>query len=178
MNNFFSDYFWRDGVPYGVGVAEEDSPTSYKIVMDPYRKRISIEKYATGEFTSIIYDSILLDFRQLKSLEHAAWQKTTLRATPQQATCLIRNPDDRVLFIETHLFKNGRCCECRVHSPHGHLLSTHKMFYTSFNDAFNGVKLFDQNEHLIMYKHYEVDSDGAEFTQLIKEEWRPEPMPR
>lgn len=173
MSKYFSDYFWRNGIPYGKGAVKEEFSSTYKIVMDPYRKHISIEKYAKGEFISVIYDSILLDFRQLKSLEQAAWQRIELSSTPQKVLCLIRNPDDRVLFLETHLFEQERCRECHIHSPHGHFLSVHKMFYTALGDPFNGVMLFDQNEHLVMYKHYEVDPLTCEFTQLTKEEWSP-----
>lgn len=173
MTKHFKDYVWKGGLPYGITPQEEAAQQSrtYKILMDPYRKRVSIEKYALEQFVSVIYDSALLDFRHLKPTEHMAWQKVVISETGDKTVCLIRNQDDRIAFIETHLFQNELCRECHVHSPHGLLLSVHKMLYKSLNDPWNGVVLYDQNQHPVMYKCYEVDEQTGEFTNLITEDW-------
>lgn len=175
MSKHFRDYGWKGGIPYGKGVSEENlkipAAETYKIIMDPYRKRISIEKYDQMQFASIIYDSALLDFRHLKSDEQTAWQKTPIANGCGKETCIIRNQDDRILFVESYLFEGERCRECIVHSPHGHLLSKHKMFYTGLNDSFNGVILFDCNERPVMRKSYNIDESTGEFTDLTHEEW-------
>lgn len=169
----FKDYIWKDGLPYGVDFVEDPfqfyGPT-YKIVMDPYRKRISIEKYLKGLFEGIIYDSALLDFRHLKKPEQMAWEKTT-QQNNGATECLIRNQDDRVLFIESYSFEGKRCRECCVKSVHGFPLSLHRMYYTALNDSFDGVVLYDSNEHPVMMKRYEIDSETGEFTTLLEEKW-------
>lgn len=172
MTKYYKDYIWKDGIPYGLDPIEEITKTdSYKIIMDPYRKRISIESYLKGQFSTIVYDSILLDFRQLRQPEQTAWQKIPITETPELMVCLIRNEDDRVLFTETHIFVNDLCRECRVSAPHGIPLSLHKMLYKSLGDPFNGVILYDQNEHPVMYKRYEFDEITQQFTTLLEEEW-------
>lgn len=176
MIKHFHDYIWREGIPYGIGFIEDPSqlhtPT-YKIVMDPYRKRISIEKYSKGLFEGIVYDSALLDFRHLKKPEQMAWEKTTQHDDNGSLICLIRNQDDRLLFFETYLFESELCRECRVKSVHGYPLSTHRMFYTALNDPFNGVILYDCNEHPVMMKRYDINPETGEFTTLLEETWNP-----
>lgn len=174
MSKHFKDYIWKGGIPYGIHPVNENeglTPLSYKIVMDPYRKRISIEKYEQDAFDAVIYDSALLDFRHLKAPEQHAWQKTVVSESENTITCMIRNQDDRILFLETHLFSDGLCRECRVKSPHGCLLSIHRMFYTRMKDSFNGVILFDINEHPVMLKKYAVDPHSGEFTDLLEANW-------
>lgn len=163
----YRDYVWKDGIPYGIGEEE----TGYKIVMDPYRKRICVEHYAGEAIPKIIYDSALLDFRHLKSPEHAAWQKTTVRETVDEAVCLIRDQNDRLLFIETHFFVEHLCRECRVTSLHGIPLSHHKMFYTHLNDPFDGVILYDAHAHPVMCKRYRFDEESQQFTDLLEARW-------
>lgn len=174
MNKNFKDYFWKEGIPYGIEVADSVSATqglTYKIIMDPYRKRISIESYRQGQFSAVVYDSALLDFRHLKAAEQTAWQKIIIYEGDDGMRCLIRNQEDRLLFVETYLFQEGLCRECRVVSAHGVPLSLHRMFYTALHDAFNGVILYDQNSHPVMSKRYEVDKDTSEFTTLLLEDW-------
>jgi hypothetical protein len=174
MTKHYKDYVWKDAIPYGVQAIPEGeilSGRTYKIIMDPYRKRISLEKYTDGQLSAIIYDSALLDFRHLKSPEHAAWQKFTISESDEMAVCLIRNQDDRVIFLETHFFIDGVCRECRVHSPHGYPISSHRTFYISKQDPFNGVILFDQNEQPVMFKKYEVDPETGVFTVLKEANW-------
>lgn len=173
MTKHFSEYLWKGGIPYGIQPIDGDNleQDSYKITMDPYRKRISIEKYKAGHFVTCIYDSVLLDFRHLKASVHAAWEKTTLSESPSETVCLIRNQDDRAVFIEKHLFEKGLCRECHVTSTQGVPLSIHRMSYISLGDLFNGVTLYDANAHKVMCKVYEIDADTGEFTKLINEAW-------
>lgn len=174
MSEYFRDYVWKNGIPYGLQpITQEADEMAYKIISDPYRKRISIEKYIHHAFASVVYDSALLNFRQLKNPEQTAWQKTY--DTPLRT--FIRNEDDRLLFIETYQFKDHLCTECHVHSPHGLFLSLHKMHYKHFGDSFNGVILYDTNQHPVMIKHYEFDKPLKQFTKLIKEEWEIEKQP-
>lgn len=168
---FFKDYYWEEGIPKGKGNTEPaEGHETYKIVSDPYRKRISIEKYHGMILSEVIYDSIFLDFRQLRKGELMAWQTEKIEESLDQMICLIRNQDDRVVFRETHEFKQGYCRQCLVHSPQGTLLSIHKMSYVSFQDPFNGVVLYDANKHQVMMKKYDIDEQGS-FTNLLEESW-------
>lgn len=167
MTKHYQNYAWKDGIPYGVHEIDPSSEVSYKIVMDPYWKRISIEKYLKGYFEGIIYDSILLDFRHLKPSEQMAWQRTVVSETTEMTSCLIRNQDDRVLFIEEY-YKNN---ECHVKSAQGILLSIHKIYYEANGDPFNGVILYDINEHPVMFKKYDIDPLVGDFGELLEECW-------
>lgn len=169
---YFLDYYWKNGIPYGKEIVHcLESMPSYKIVSDPYRKRISIEKYLSGHFIESIYDSILLDFRHLKAAEQHAWQHSSISENESTSTSLIRNQDDRILFKEYSVFEQGFCRKCTIYSPQNILLSVHKMYYERLNDSFNGVILFDVNEHPVMKKKYEVDQDTGEFSVLLEECW-------
>lgn len=172
MNQLYSDYCWINGVPVGKGgSAEPFSGTSYKVVCDPYRKRISLEKYQKNQFCEVIYDSILLDFRHLRQHDFNAWRKIPVAESPQESKMLILSQDDRVLFWETCLFQEDLCRECRIHSAHGLFLSVHKMFYSQFNDPFDGVILYDSRQHPVMFKRYEFDTACRQFTHLLEEQW-------
>src|SRR5689334_3093773 len=100
QNDFFADYHWREGKPQGkISLTHEEviaNPIAYKIVKDPYQKQISIEQYEHGAFKTIVYDTLLFDFRHLKPTEQRGWQKQLLLETPQKVICLIRNGDDRI----------------------------------------------------------------------------------
>jgi len=171
MSKYYRDYVWKEGIPYGIDPLPENAEMSYKIAMDPYRKRISIEKYKKGNFSEIVYDSALLDFRHLKSAEQTAWQKVIYDEKPDQIISHIRNQDDRLVFIETYRFEKDFCKECFAKSPHNVPISHQKMYYTSLQDAFNGVVLFDNNNHPVMFKEYQVDEGTGEFTELLEEQW-------
>lgn len=174
MTQYFSNYIWKNGLPYGIqpGAGEEiNRRIFYKIASDPYHKRVSLEKYTFGNFTGIIYDSALFDFRHLKQGEQLAWQKTPISETENTALCHIRNQDDRLILIEEYLFEKGLCRECKAFSPIGPLLSVQKISYKAFNDPFNGVTLFDSNNHAVMSKHYEFNEETRQFSLLLKEDW-------
>ncbi len=170
----YKDYFWLKGVPKGRTALDDEqskaAEVSYKIVDDPYHKRYSVERYENGHFNSIVYDSILLDFRHLKPAEQQGWSKETTVTDESTVTCLIRNQEDRLIFLETHLFNGDVCRECTIFSPHGWLLAKSRMFYRSKDDATDGVILLDRQDRPVMYKLYEIGEDGS-FTELIEEQW-------
>lgn len=169
MLNLYSDYRWKEGFPIGTSPLEESLPSNhYKIVSDPYHKKISIEKYADKQFIETIYDTALLDFRSFKRPELTAWQKEVVS---EGAMCLIRNQDDRIVFLETYQFVDHLCRQCEVKSPHGITLSIHRMYYQSLGDSFNGVVLYDSNERPVMLKKYEFDLERQLFTTLLEEQW-------
>ncbi len=171
MTKYYRDYFWKEGIPYGLDAKENpiDLAESYKIVMDPYRKRISIEKYAFGVFISNIYDSALINFRHLSPVEQQGWQKMPLQEKSNGLDCIIRDQDDRVLFIETYTFEQNYCKKCVAKSPHGIILSFQEMHYKILGDKENEVILYDSNQHPVLQKIYEADPQDGEFTNLIRE---------
>lgn len=171
MTRHHKDYVWKEGIPYGIQFCDKVSGPTYKIVSDPYRKRITVEEYVNGDFRRIIYDSALFDFRQLKLGEQLAWQKTQVSESGDHVVCHIRNQDDRLILVEEYTFEGQRCRECRAFSPLGVLLSVQKMSYRLCNDLFDGVVLLDSNEHPVMSKRYEVDERTKEFSQLLEEKW-------
>jgi len=170
MSKLFRDYFWKDGSPVGVGPMDQQA-TGYKIISDPYRKRISIEQFLSGKFEKVIYDSALFDFRHLKPAEQTAWHKQNIEESDSQVICLIRNQDDRTIIKEINKFHQGLCRECVAFSSHGIPISFQRMYYTSLNDPFNGVILFDANEHPVIVKKYNVDTSTGEFSELLEEIW-------
>lgn len=172
MHAFYADYIWQKGTPRGHQRLLEptSAPHAYKIVVDPYYKRHTIERYQAGRFESLIYDSLLLDFRHLKTSEQHAWQREIISQTSTEMVCLIRDQIDRVIYFETHRFEGMLCRECRMFSPHRLELSTLRMFYTGLNDPFNGVLLYDRNDHLVLAKRYAINGLG-EFTELLEERW-------
>ncbi|MFI0435255.1 MAG: hypothetical protein ACH350_05945 [Parachlamydiaceae bacterium] len=172
MFKYFQDYYWKNGKPYGRNeVNPSVSPTSYKIVVDPYFKRFSIEKYLFSNFDKIIYDSILLDFRLLTLEDQTAWQRERLKEEKNSSTTLLRNQDDRVILTESLIFENNQCRSCIIRSIHGVRLSTHRMYYRHVNDQFDGVVLYDNEERIVMMKIYDIDVLTKEFTNLLFEEW-------
>lgn len=171
MIQHHQNYYWKNGKPYGRHVVDKSSDTSYKIIVDPYYRRFSVEKYKQGKFDKIIYDSQLLDFRHLKPTEQIAWEKEEIQAEDSPIRCLLRNQDDRLILVETHNFDQDRCRTCQMSSIHGIPISTHRMYYTALNDTFNGVVLFDMENRPVMFKKYEVDALTGDFTTLIEENW-------
>ncbi len=169
MNKHYSDYFWKNGKPYGREMVGEGFAMSYKIIADPYYKRISIEKYNCGVFVKIIYDSYLFDFRKLKLEEQAVWQKRAVEETDEVMECHIRDQDDRLILIEKYRFQDQICRECATYSPHGLLLTVQKILYSQLGDSFNGVVLFDPEERMIMCKLYNTHKDPFSFAELLEE---------
>lgn len=169
MISHYHDYFWKMGKPIGkINVDPFQSPLSYKIVPDPYHRRYSIEKYSFGRFDKTVYDSYLLDFRHLKSIDQMAWQKENLGDTEGN---LLRNQDDRVVLKETYFFEQNLCRSCKIFSIHGIFIATSRMYYEILQDPFNGVIFFDLENRPVMKKIYQVDEDSGTFTELLSEEW-------
>lgn len=171
MSKYYRDYVWKEGIPYGIDAIDPSAPITYKIAMDPYRKRIAIEKNAKGDFESIIYDSALLDFRHLKPAEQTAWQKIILSENEQKVVAAIYNQDDRLILFETYVFEKKLCRSCLSTSGHGIPLSNQKMYYKTLGDSLNAVILFDINGHPVTYKCYEEEGDTGEFGELSEEVW-------
>lgn len=171
MEKHYRDYFWKEGIPYGLEARDENNnlEESYKIVMDPYRKRISIEKYFFGQFLTSVYDSALLNFRHLNQTEQQSWQKMPVKETSDSMECIIRDQDDRVLFIESYTFQQNYCKKCVATSPQGVVLSLQEMHYKILGDSENEVILYDSNKHPVLQKIYDADPVTGEFTTLIKE---------
>lgn len=178
MFKHFQDYYWKEGKPYG---RQEVDPTqtscSYKVVVDPYYKRFSIEKYTYTHFDKVVYDSYLLDFRHLTLKDQMAWQREILQEDHHSFVCLLRNQDDRAILIETLLFKNEHCYECTTRSVHGITLCIHRMYYRSLQNQLDGVVLYDVEERPVMLKLYETDSLTGEFTNVLFEEWNMQTYP-
>lgn len=168
MSNYYTDYKWKNGIPYGVAPCTPlDIATTYKVISDPYYKRISIECYEHGSFSRIIYDSALFDFRLLRPNQQVAWEKKSL--SPQVSH--IHNQEDRLVFIEEYTFHDKYCRRCDIKSPHGVPIAAQQMYYTALNDPFDGVVLFDINGHQVIKKCYDLDKDTGEFATLQSESW-------
>lgn len=179
MIHHYQDYYWKSGKPYGKGIVDPAvTPKSYKIVIDPYFRRFSVEKYHFNAFEKIIYDSALLDFRHLKPIDQIAWQQETASDAANSRKCLMRNQDDRVILVESYQFEQGRCRSCQLLSAHGIWLSTHRLYYTELGDPFNGVVLYDIEERPVVIKKYDIDPDTKDFNELIHEEWNMENVSR
>lgn len=178
MFKHYETYFWKDGKPYGAKeTAQDGSPSSYKIVVDPYYKRFSIEKYQFAFFEKIIYDSNLLDLRHLTIKDQMAWQREVLNEEPDSSRCLLRDQNDRAILYEALTFEKELCRSCVTSSVHGVPIAVHRMYYSQLDDPFNGVVLFDIENRPVMMKVYEIDPITNEFTHLISEEWNMQNIP-
>lgn len=177
MSQQFRDYIWKNGKPQGIRVVDPQSLAdcsvdlgiTYKIIADPYYKRISIEKYCDHRFIGAVYDSAIFDFRHLKQAEQNAWHKISVSGDSQHNVSHIRNQDDRLILIEEYHFENQYCRECCTTSPHGVVLSRQKILYEHLGDPFNGVILYDSNEHVVMYKKYSVNTLDYTFNELLED---------
>lgn len=167
MHKAYKDYYWKDGKPYGMEVTNSLSGTTFRVVIDPYHTRYSLEQYQEGKFQRLIYDSAFFDFRHLRRPEHASWQKEPL----SELKTLIRNHDDRVILLETYTFEQTLCRTCALSTANGLPLSTHRLYYEHLGDPFNGVILFDTNEKPILKKTYQFDALSQSFTDLLQESW-------
>jgi hypothetical protein len=178
MSIHFKHYIWKEGIPVGIGSTDPAfSADSFKIISDPYRKRISIEKYQYNDFDKIIYDSALMNFKDLKKPEQVAWELKITENKNGISQGWLRNQDDRLIAIETYQFDETLCRTCKVHSPHGFFISLHRMYYTHLGDSFDGVILFDANDKPVMFKRYAFDNQTLQFSELIEEQWNMESFP-
>lgn len=178
MYKHYNDYYWKSGKPYGRGeVLASENQASYKIIVDPYFKRFSIEKYCFEQFDCIIYDSVLLDFRHLTLGDQIAWRHEMLKNENGSSLAVLRNHDDRAILLESHSFEGKYCRTCQTSSLFGNRLATHRMFYKSLNDSFNGLVLYDVEQRPVMMKTYEIDPVTEEFSKLLTEEWNMQTLP-
>lgn len=178
MFKHFQDYYWKGGKPYGSAIVDPSQiATSYKIIVDPYYKRFSVEKYRYVYFEKVIYDSLLLDFRHLTLKDQVAWEREIVQEEKDQSICLLRNQEDRIVLVETLTFEQNQCRSCLTSSVHGIPLSTHRMYYRLLQDPFDGVVLYDMEGRPIMMKTYEIDPLSGDFTNLLSEEWNMQTPP-
>lgn len=170
---YFREYFWDKGRPFGRGgCTPKEAPISYKIVHDPYYKRICLEKYVWGLFQESIYDSFLLDFRSFRQgKEPAAWEKQLVQDTGEQLRFIVKDEDDRVRFFENHTLESGRTVKGEIFSVHGIFLCAHRLFWMSKGDSWNGLQIWDREERLVLTKIYNVSPDTGDFADLIAEKW-------
>lgn len=173
MSKHVADYFWQNGMPRPRRYIEQEAALSYKIVADPYNKHISIEKYLNGDFSAIIYDSAQLDFRHFSQQGHAAWERTLINENSEEARYLLRDHNDRIRFLEICLFDAGVCRQGVVRSPDGMLLCRHRICYMALGDPFDGVELYDKNDHIVMRKLYMPmgDDEKLTFGDMLSEDW-------
>lgn len=174
MTQHYRDYFWKNGRPRGKGVTQDLTGETFRIVSDPYFRWITVERYVDSRFERIVYDSQKLNFRKLDPNEQTAWQRVTIKESDAMAECLIRNHDDRVIYIEVHSFEKDVCRKCELHSPNRELLSRHEINYTALGDAFDGVTLYDATGRTVMEKRYALSEDGS-FEELLSENWEVTP---
>jgi len=174
----FENYVWKNGIPRGKRVV--DCPTqaniSYRIVHDPYYKRISIERYQKGLWKDIVYDSLSFDFRIIRQSNHEKqiqeeWERIPLQTESNETLYLIRNREDRPIYIEKMTFEDSRPRQCTIYSPQRQLLATHTLWYEDKKDPFNGVIVYDQLGKAVVKKIYEFDKEECQFTTLISEHW-------
>lgn len=168
--NFYHDYEWKRGRPSGVGKEFDTLEMGYKVVADPYYKRISVEKYEEGKFREVIYDSALFDFRHLRA-EDASWQREVINENGPFITSLVRNMEDRIIFIEIAEFQEDKCLECKILSPHLVPIGKQLIFDTARGDSWNGVLLMDVLGKTILQKRYEKDPVTGDFSNLLEEVW-------
>lgn len=171
MNKYFRSYYWDNGRPRGMDVVMSPEGTTYKVVVDPYYKRYTLERYDGEKFVDIIYDSALYDFRWLKPQEQAAWHKETIEETEDQSTCLIRNQDDRVIAVERYSFELGLCRCCEISYPSGQIIATQHIRYTKLGEEEDTVTLMDRLGNPVVIKTYEADEATGEFTNMLSEVW-------
>lgn len=167
MSMYYEDYIWKNGSPYGIRPRQDES--GYKIPADPYKRYLSIERYNQGEFVECVYDSTLFNFKHLKPEKQIAWERVAL----DELSALLKDHNDCVKLREIYTFEKELCRECRIYSIHGPLVSIHKMYYSHLGDSFDGVILFDANEHMVLIKKYHFDQEAMCFTDLLEEVWEP-----
>lgn len=163
MSIHYKDYRWKEGIPRGLGRTDAIG-TTYKIPMDPYRKRISVEEYRDGAFQRVIYDSALINFRHLKPEHQTAWQQIR-----EGSRIFIFDQDDRLVFIEEYTFEGELCRKTKTTSPHGVLLCTQELNYEALGDTFNGTILYDSSGRTVLLKKYSIDEPSGQFLELLEE---------
>ncbi len=169
------DYVWINGVPHekkkNLALQGKCPPRSYHIVSDPYRKRILIEKYFSHVFDSLVYDSALLDFRHLRTMDEGAWEREHRLRTPMREESWLRDPNGRLVLRENVFYQHKEPYRCELYSPHGIFLAWHAIYNKNLGYSWNGVIFFDRQNHPVFWKEYLLDAETNSFTDLIREEW-------
>lgn len=173
MSIHYRNYCWKRGLPYGTNPAENKEGTTYKVLSDPYHRQVFVEEYWNGTFLRIVYDSRLLNFRKLSPQEQTAWEREVVSEEADTLVTHLRNQDDQLIIIEIMTFQDGLCRKCQLTSPHGVVLSEHRMHYRQLGDSFDGVTLHDSVGKAVMIKEYAFDEEDRSFTDLLSEEWEP-----
>lgn len=173
MEHYFCDYCWRKGRPYGKKQTERSASVAYKIVTDPYHRRYSIERYVSGRFESVVYDSILLDFRRLNESWYDAWERELVESSERHVVTILKDEEGRARIRETSHYRGGVPVQCDLESIHGVLVAVQKIYRTSFDDPWNGVILLDREGRPVMQKLYDI-VDVGEFGALREEHWEGE----
>lgn len=159
----YSSYVWRDGIPYGVGQASE----GFRLLADSYNKRISVERHNEHGWIETIYDSALLDFRQLKPEFQHGWEAFRIEESEQSVITQLHDDSDRIVALEHYRIEEGRSVSCEIRSPQGTLLATQELFYTDRGAAFNGAVLRDAGGFVVRHNRY----DSPSFENLLADYW-------
>jgi hypothetical protein len=163
MFPLYKKYRWQGGKPVGI---DQDPKGHFRLLSDPYGKRHIIEEYENGRFIRVIYDSTLFDFRHLHERHQVGWSKEWLK----ENRLLIRDREHIPLFIEEHVFKEGKAVFCTLSTPHGIVFGEQKISYEAFGDPFNGVVLFDISGEQVLKKIYSLD-DVGEFKEVKEKQF-------
>lgn len=167
MHKAYKDYYWKNGKPYGQNAALSSDRTSFRIFVDPYFKRYTVEELLEGRFHRLIYDSALFDFRHLKRPENDKWRREPLSETQW----LLRDEIDRPILKEVYTFQDDLCCQTQILTPQDHPVALQKITYTHLGDPFDGVTLYDLNNKTVLRKTYAWDAPSRTFTTLLEECW-------
>ena len=162
-----TDYSWSNGRPVPLDSVPLDSLDlrHYRLITDPYGKRTTIELHKDGFLQRCIYDSDLMNFRKLSELEDLDVTRDKI-----EGGAVIRNDEDRALWMEYYRFDGDICVGAEIRSPHGSLIGVQDISYTKLGRPFNGVILRDAEAKAVTMKTYRVDEEG-EFLELLEEHW-------
>lgn len=167
MFHYFGDYYWQDGEPKGLGKCEETASRAYRIVQDPYRKRLSVELYSEGSFQQVLYDSGVFDFRDLKPERQTAWKKEPFG----EQKALIRNEHDRVILLEDYGAKDSRPGCCMICSPTG--LTVAKQEIRGEGSESEIIVLLDPQRKPVFIRYLRREAGNIEAPQ---EQWNCHPQ--
>ena len=149
----YLNYYWDQGIPKGTDPVDPAVPISYRITSDPYRKRITIEKYHHNQFYSIVYDSNLFDFRKLSPAIQESWERVSLSESEDQLTCLIKDENDLAVCIEVHTYEKGMCTLCEYKTASNQfLIATQKLYYQKEGHPKDVGILYDMEGKIVFEK--------------------------
>jgi hypothetical protein len=167
MHKAYKDYYWKNGKPQGQNLADPEASTAFRVFVDPYFKRYTVEELFEGHFHRLIYDSALFDFRHLKRPENDKWRREPL----SENEWLLRDEIDRPILKEIYTFEKDLCRQTQILTPQDHPVALQKITYTHLGDPFNGVTLFDLAGKAVLRKTYTWEPSSRTFTTLLEECW-------